>query len=430
LKNDSTFSSRYYIATIILRWLTTYDFPDRLLEKATEDRPFIMEVTLGIVRNKSLLEQTIKPFIKRTPSLPVFAFLLTGTYQFLLMDNIEDYAAVNETVEAAKGTLRPKEVAFLNAVLRKIVLNKKKIRATFKEMPPYIRFSHPEQLYQRWKKHFGEKRAAEICEWNNERAFMWIKPYRMKEEEIAEWMERLELECGVLINRSKTINGFIPLPHGISAENVPGFSEGKIIIADPAIWYAIEALTPKSGEIIMDACASPGGKTALIAEKMQERGTLFAMDIHQDRMQILETNLKRLKLEEFVKMINGNAASITLAEIGKQPEKILVDAPCSNTGVIRRKPDIRWRFNEKRLEKLVANQWAILTNMALLLKTRGTLVYSTCSIEPEENEFLIEKWLSQNKHFELIKKQQIVPAFATRTDGAFVAVLLKKSDAG
>ncbi len=428
MKEPSTASSRYYIAATILRWLAIYDFPDRMLEAATKDRAFIVEVVLGIIRNKLLLEHILGPFVKKSPTPPVLSFLLTGAYQLLLMDNVEDYAAVNETVEAAKSTLRPKEVSFLNAVLRRLAQNRQQIKASIEDMPAYIRFSHPNELYRRWVKNFGEQKALDICEWNNSRAFMWVKPYMMEKEEIEKWLQQLKEKHKIAIKPEEAKNGFFQLPHGIRAKELAGFAEGKIVIADPAIWYAIEALDPKAGDIILDACASPGGKTALIAEQMHCEGTLVAMDINQERVETLKENITRLKLGKFIKIIHGNAANITQQEVGYRFNKILVDAPCSNTGVIRRKPDIRWRFDEQNLEKLVASQSLILTNASHLLSVGGTIVYSTCSIEPEENELLVNKWLTHHKNFKLISKKQIIPSLKTQTDGAFVAVLVKSAE--
>ena len=153
---------------------------------------------------------------------------------------------------------------------------------------------------------------------------------------------------------------------------------------------------------MLDACAAPGGKTAIMAEAMKETGTLIASDMHDDRLALLHENLERLKYS-FVDIQKNDAVVGTF-------DKILLDVPCSNTGVIRRKPDIRWRFSEERLQKLLKTQKSILSQAAEQLNIGGRMVYSTCSLEPEENEFQIQLWLREHPAFALLKEAKTFPS--------------------
>ncbi|MDP2932946.1 MAG: RsmB/NOP family class I SAM-dependent RNA methyltransferase, partial [bacterium] len=185
-----------------------------------------------------------------------------------------------------------------------------------------------------------------------------------------------------------------------------------------------ELLNPQPGENILDACAAPGGKTFLIAEKMRFSGKLRAFDVSEDRILIMKTNFQRLQISDFVEIKKQNILNPMPADNQKY-DRILADVPCSNTGVIRRKPDIRWRFNLKGLGLLVKTQKKMLDRLAPLLKTGGTLVYSTCSLEPEENQMLVKAWLKANPSFHLKNEKMFFPP-VSGTDGGYAAAIVKR----
>ncbi|MDO9541496.1 MAG: 16S rRNA (cytosine(967)-C(5))-methyltransferase RsmB [Kiritimatiellia bacterium] len=413
---------RYLAAQIIARWLTSDDFPNRLLNIVAKDRAFVTEIVQGVVRWKRPLEWVIKQTAKHVPPPLLKSFLLTGLYQLLMMDKVADYAAVNETVAAAKIKFSSKQADFVNAVLRRAIRDREKTLAEINGQPPGIRYSHPDLLIHRWTKIYGAKETFRLCEWNNTRPNIIIRINTLKPgDQIRALVSQLE-QKGVL--PVKGPGNYFPLPHGLRIEDLPGYTEGLFLIIDPFASNAIELLNPQPGENILDACAAPGGKTFLIAEKMRGSGKLHAFDVSEDRIRIMKTNFQRLQVSDFIEIKKQNILSPIPAD-NQQYDRILADVPCSNTGVIRRKPDIRWRFSLKGLGLLVKTQKEMLDRLALILKDGGTLVYSTCSLEPEENQMLVRAWLGKNPSFQLTAEKKYFPPRAG-TDGGYAAAIVKR----
>jgi len=423
MKNAETKNNpRYIAAQIIARWLTSGDFPNRMLNIVAKDRAFVTEIVQGIVRWKRLLEWVIKQTAKHVPPPLLKSFLLTGLYQLLMMENVADYAAVNETVMLTKEKFSSKQADFVNAVLRRAIRERGKILNEINGLPPGIRCSHPDLLIHRWTKLYGASNVLRLCEWNNTRPNIIIKINTLKPaDQIRAVVSQLEQKC---ISPVKGPGNYFPLPHGLRIEDLPGYAEGVFLVIDPFASNAIELLNPQPGENILDACAAPGGKTFLIAEKMRGLGKLHAFDVSEDRILIMKENFQRLRILDFVEIKKQNIFGQPLSDNPKY-DRILADVPCSNTGVIRRKPDIRWRFSLKGLNLLVRTQRKMLDHLAPLLKTGGTLVYSTCSLEPEENQAQVKAWLKTNPSFHLKGEKMFFPPL-TGTDGGYAAAILKK----
>ena len=214
------------------------------------------------------------------------------------------------------------------------------------------------------------------------------------------------------------------VPHGMRVEAVPGYREGTFVVQDPATLAAVELLDVHPGMTVLDACAAPGGKTAQIAARMRGKGRLIAMDKHADRLAMLCSTLARTR-QGWVEVVEGDAAA-PVAEGVIRFDRILLDVPCSNTGVLRRRPDARWRFVERRQQKLCAAQQALLANMLQRLAPGGRLVYSTCSLEPEENLRQVEQALANASGVRLEKIEERIPTRAG-TDGAFAAAIVRTS---
>jgi 16S rRNA (cytosine967-C5)-methyltransferase len=203
--------------------------------------------------------------------------------------------------------------------------------------------------------------------------------------------------------------------------SLPGFADGAFYVQDPSTSVAPALLNPQPGETVLDACAAPGGKAMQLAELMKGQGTLVAMDPAADRLKPLRENVARLKWD-FISVVEG--------DITKQPpaarfNAILLDVPCTNTGVIRRRPDARWRFSPERLRAACDKQEAILDAAAACLNPGGRIVYSTCSLELEENEGQVDRWLARHADFRLADSRKLFPP-ETQTDGAYAALLVKK----
>ena len=206
--------------------------------------------------------------------------------------------------------------------------------------------------------------------------------------------------------------------------NVPGYEEGWFTVQDPATSVSVDLLAPRPGEAVLDACAAPGGKTAMMAARMDRRGELVAMDMHDDRIQTLKENQQRLNLD-WIEIAKGDARKPEKTFGDRQFDAILLDVPCLNTGVLKRRADARWRIDDERIETITQLQNDILTACSKLLKEKGRIVYSTCSLEAEENEDLVAQWVARNPDFRLVKTGKAFPP-DSGTDGAFAALLRKK----
>ena len=422
-------NARGVAAHIIAAWLERGEFPDRALDAVTEDRGFVQEVVFGVARQRRALEWIFHKLAEREPARPMFALALVGLYQLLWMNDVVAYAAIHETVEAAKELSGVRAANFLNAILRRAQRDSAALKAEFEKLPPALQLSHPDALMQRWTQHYGEKRARAICAWDNEAAETVL---RLNTNAIAPEKFTAQLTAANIAARPLVVldHDFFILPRGVRVNDVPGYQEGWFTIQDPATSLAVDLLAPEPGEKILDACAAPGGKALDIAMRLRGRGFVVAMERHSDRLARLRENAARAG-GDLVRVVQGDAAApeparqALLAHSGGEYfDAVLLDVPCSNTGVLRRRPDARWRFSEARLHRLVESQFRILHGASALVRSGGRLVYSTCSIEPEENEQLINRWLADRYDFRLLQQRLLLPG-VEGTDGAFAALLTR-----
>jgi len=419
-------NSRYVAAKIITQWLDDESFPDRLLAPVKEDRAFITELVYGIVRRKQTLEYIVQKFVNRRPETFVLATFYVGVYQLCFMDNVEEFAAIHETVEVAKSSRHRDAIrvaGMINAVLRNVQEEREDILKNLTRQPDEIRLSHPEQLIHRWTKQYGESDTRRLCEWNNVPAETILR-VETERVTLSNFMAELDVAgIDATPHPYKCLFNFVTLPRGVAVPNVPGFKEGWFAVQDPATSVSVELLDPQPGESVLDACAAPGGKTTMIAGLMEGEGELVAMDVHDDRLDTLADTIKRTGWD-FVEIVKGDAAK-SFPKVGKTFDAVLVDAPCLNTGVLRRRVDARWRVTRDRIEMLKKTQWQILTAMSKVVKPGGRLVYSTCSLEPEENEELVNRWAREHSEFRFVKAKRLFPP-KSGTDGAYAALLKRK----
>ncbi|MDD4737378.1 MAG: 16S rRNA (cytosine(967)-C(5))-methyltransferase RsmB [Kiritimatiellae bacterium] len=415
-------------AQLVLRFMENQAFPDREIEHTGDGRAAVMEIGYGVIRRLALLEWLLHESVQapRLPRAEVQACALCGLYELYFMQS-EEYAVVNETVENCKRLATEKESTFVNAVLRNAQRDREALLLRMNNLSPAIRFSHPEALLSRWKNNFGETAAASLCRWNNEVPSITIRPLHQKTTP-EDYLNRLHAAGITEAEPHPFSPDFIQIPHGIGIATLPGYQEGFFYVQDPSTSLAPALLNAQPGETILDACAAPGGKTLILADQMRDQGKLIAMDIYADRLQTLRANLRRIGLRH-IEVLQGDAkdAAINPRLKTMAPEgfdAILLDVPCSNTGVIRRRPDARWRSNKTRLSELARTQRMILQAAARLLRSGGRLVYGTCSLEPEENADLISKWLLHMPGFVLEEQQQLFPP-ETKTDGAYAARIRK-----
>lgn len=420
-------NSRGVAAGIIAAWLERGDFPDRALEAVTADRGFVQELVFGVVRQRRTLEWFYHKVAEREPAAPLFALALVGLYQLLWLTDVAPFAAVHETVEAAKALAGARSANFLNAILRRAQRESAALANELQQLPAALRLSHPDELFTRWLQHYGMKRTLAICKWDNKPGETVL---RLNTIAPAKFFEQLKA-AGIAAQPLAALgHDFCILPRGVRVTDVPGYNEGWFAVQDPATSLAVDLLAPQPGENILDACAAPGGKALDIAARLQGQGCVIALERHADRLARLRENVARAG-GGLIRVVQGDAstpepARLDLAAAGRGDafDGVLLDVPCSNTGVLRRRPDARWRFSSDRQKKLIATQVRILEGASALVRPGGRLVYSTCSIEPEENEQLIKGWLADRPEFRLVRQLLLLPA-VEKTDGAFAALLVR-----
>ena len=405
---SKNFHVRQAAVSALRAWAKGHDYAESLVERhaqrrmlSSADRALLQAILFGVLRHRRVLDHWIGKLRHGKLDADTRDILRVGLCQILIL-NIPDHAAVNETVEAGKTSVRP----LINAVLRKAISSRKRLMEELDDMPPAVLHSHPDWLYNRFRKSFGTETAIAIMEWDNQPAetFFRLNPLAAAPEEIPG--EPLDHAPGYFELTGK-------LPTQLLAE-------GKLYIQDPATRHSVELLNPQPGEKILDACAAPGGKAFLIAAALGGGAGLTCTDSNEKRLPRLEENLSRLHIQ---------ADEISVHDWRKPaPERfhgafdaILLDVPCSNTGVIRRRVDVRWRLQPSDIDDLAAIQTEILNNALPCLKPGGRIVYSTCSIEDAENTDLV-KAFAETHGLKLGKSVRILPT-EHGTDGAFAAVL-------
>ncbi len=385
--------SRRSAAFIVARWIATKDFPSSMLPNGAE-RAFVQDLVYTTIRRIRPLRKILGALMKQWPKGELEALLYVGAAQILYMPDVPDFAAVSETVDAAKGCENPSIAKVVNGVLRNVIRRRGEFEKMIASAPLEERESFPTALVRRWERRFGAENAARLCEWHNTPAETFL---------------------------ARRDGSFAKLERGQRVEDVAGFAEGDFIVQDPGTRIAVDLLDPKPGERILDACAAPGGKTVQIAWRGAE---VTACEVNPKRRRRLEENLARLKLGvEVIPELPSLPENFQLSTSNfKLFHKVLVDAPCSNTGVLRRRPDARWNWSEEKLAALVKLQAEILDACAPRVAPGGLLVYSTCSNEPEENEAQVTAFLARHPDFSLEESRESLP-FESGTDGAFAARL-------
>ena len=394
-------NSRRTAAFAVARWLATKDFPATLLPEGL-DRAFVQDLVYTVIRRLRPLRKVLGVLVTKWPKGELEALLYVGAAQVLYMEEVPDFAAVNETVEAAKLCNNKSIAKVVNGVLRNLIRRRAEFEAQIAAAPLEERESFPTELVRRWTARFGAENAAKLCAWHNEPAKTFL---------------------------ARQDGSFVELERGKKVTDVPGYAEGEFIVQDPGTALAVELVDAKPGDLILDACAAPGGKTIQLAWRGAK---VTACEVNPKRRRKLEENLKRVlgsigSVETIESLGAVSAVGIEQSNNRtiEQFSKILVDAPCSNTGVLRRRPDARWNWSVEKLEALVKLQVEILDQTARLVAPGGTLVYSTCSNEPEENLDQVDAFLARHPDFVLDTVRESVP-FETGHDGAFAARLVRK----
>jgi 16S rRNA (cytosine967-C5)-methyltransferase len=411
-------SARRAALTALRAWRTEKCFAHAVIFKllaktklSASDRAFALELFYGVLRNSTLLDFWIRCLRTASVDVDLRDVLRLGLYQLFILETSE-HAAVYETVELAQKRHR----ALINGILRAGLRRKDELRAEGNTQPLDVRTSHPKFLVARWEQNFGAEAAEALCRWNNQPPPLYARINRLKIDR--EKFLRTYPESRLLLHN----------PDFVELDVFPfeALAQGHCYIQDASTTIACQLLDPQPGERVLDACAAPGGKTGYIAELMRNRGIIVACDRAAERIRVLEKNMAQLGARIariFAHDWQRGRVPKEIASIAPF-DRILIDAPCSNTGVMRRRVDVRWRLQPVDFVRMQKQQLEIVRAVFGLLKPSGVLVYSTCSLEPEENEELVRHVLAELPMSRLEHTKHSIP-FRDYFDGAFAARLTK-----
>lgn len=420
---------------------------DRLLDnemKSTElngpDKALLYEIVHGVVRWQGRLDWILNGFYKGTFSKAIPNLknaLRVALYQILFLDRVPDYAAVNEVVEFVKKLQGQKSADLVNAVLRNIIRSKNAIRYPDpdQDLVGYIAayYSHPSWMVKRYLARFGREETEKLLTANNEKPYLTLRinALKTKPEEFKSLLESVNLKY----HQGNYLTEFIKLHNLTNITAWEYYAKGYFNIQDESAGLACRLLDVQEGQRVLDMCAAPGGKTAYIAALMHSRGEVVAIDRFESRLKLLQKNMTRLTVD-CVRTVVADALEY------KSPpfDRVLVDVPCSGTGTLSKKPDIKWRKDLFDIRDMNVIQSKLLSKAASLVKISGVIVYSTCSIEPEENFEIVKKFLDENSNFKFESAKGRLPdevvdangciqtlPHVHKTDGAFAARLVRIS---
>ena len=421
-------SARTIALSLLVESVKSEEGVDVLLDRAlarysfdSRERALTVELTYGVLRRLATIDWRLEPVLdKPLPRLPlaVQMVLRLGAYQFLFLDRIPQSAAVNESVNLARafaGTLGRDWSGFVNAVLRALLRHPSQPWPSMDTDAAWslaVRYSIPGWLSRRWVARLGMASAEAACE-----GVSVAPPVTLRVNRLITTREALlkSLEQHGIAAKPTSVSPFGITLGGGSVPSLPGFDEGAFYVEDEAAQLIPPLLDPQPDDIVLDACAAPGGKATHLADLMHNTGTIYAVDRKSARLDLLRSNCRRLGIQIVVPIVadirqprewgltihTAVPTSVKNVRLGEPSvDRILVDAPCSGLGVLRRHPEAKWRKDEQALTRHQALQCQILEAVAPCLRPGGVLVYSTCSTEPEENEDVIERFCRVHAEFQ------------------------------
>ena len=421
----------------------------RRFEISSNEKPLATELAFGTLRRRMTLDTMLKTHLDRPLTSieePLLALFRMGVYQLVFCERIPVHAALNETVQLAKRIHKPRWCSFLNGVLRNVARNLTDVLVTrpaadaipvrqekYRKYQQSIfpnpdencvgyfsqAFSYPNWLVERWATRFSSSELSTILFGFNEPSPLTLRNNRLKQSRD----EFLELLNSEKIDAAKgEAEESVKLLSSQPVETLPGFAEGRFSVQDETAMQAVLLLDPKPGESILDLCAAPGGKTTFLAESMQNKGNILATDVSEKRLELIDRNLERLGIAIVeTKAIHKDGSDFPTGPF----DAVLLDVPCSNTGVLGKRPETRWRIQPRDIQELVEIQRRLCLQAMKFVRPGGRLVYSTCSIEPEEDEQTIRTVLDQNPNWKL--KRELHHRPGQPADGGYQALCAKIS---
>ncbi len=417
-KGKKPASARQLALDVLVRVEQDQSYSNLLLHQALSrselnkpDAALATELVYGTIQRLGTIDYFLARFVKGGLAKLepwVRSLLRLSFYQLYYLQRIPDHAAVNEAVDIAKRKGHQGISGMVNGVLRNVIRQKADLVVPDSLEPAVriaIRHSHPEWLVRRWIAQYGEELTERICEANNTPPHVSIRVNLMRRTR-DELLAELRRE-GVQAEPSPLAPAGIVVEHAGNMALHPLFRSGEFSIQDESSMLVAEFVDPKPGMAVLDCCAAPGGKTAHLAEKMEDTGSIVASDIHEHKKKLIDEQAGRLGLT-CIRTLVADANELADRFPPASFDRVLLDAPCSGFGVIRRKPEIKWTKRERDIADIAAVQKEILHRVCRLVKPGGVLVYSTCTIERSENDEMIRAFLQDHPEFAL--ERDDVPA--------------------
>lgn len=385
---------------------------DSALKDVETDKAFISALVYGVVERKLTLDYYINKYLTSKPKPKILTILRLGAYQLLFMDKVPSSAAINESVKLTREIKQDYYAKLVNAVLHKIDNNREDITE------PSIKYSVPESLINMWVKQYSKETVAAFLPALNERPPIFAIPN-------SHFVDAGEL-CYELMDEGidcEVVDDVVLINSSIDFDNSRAFKNGLFYIEDLSSYHCAKALEARPNDVVIDFCSAPGGKTFTIAQDMKNKGSLHSFDLYEHRAELVKKSAERLELD--IVKTGVNDASVYNKNIPKA-DKILCDVPCSGFGIVRRKPEIRYK-NLDSIKDLPELQLQILQTSSLYLKKCGRLIYSTCTLNKKENEKVVAAFLKDNSNFSLEYDKTVFPS-VNGGDGFYFAVLTKNYD--
>ncbi len=417
-------NTRSFVLKLLLRLEQDGSYSNILLDKklaasdfSEQDKRFAAALFYGMIERRLTLDTVIDHYCnKKNQKLgaEVRNILRLGVYQLRYMDSVPDSAAVDESVKLAKKVRNPAAVGFVNAVLRSFIRDDKRlptVKGRTKQLS--LEYSCPEWLVEKWTEDYGSSACERILASAIGKAPVYVRlnTVKLAEDKIISALE----EQSVTVTKT-AVDGCVRLSFGGSVEELKAFKDGLFHVQDLSCQLCCKALAPQRGDTVLDLCAAPGGKSFTIAELMSDEGSVYAFDLHDNRVRLISEGAGRLGLSCVRASVNN--AKVFDPDM-PMADRILCDVPCSGLGVIRRKPEIKYK-PPKELERLPEIQLDIIKTSSRYLKAGGVLVYSTCSLSAAENEDVVRRFLEDNKDF---APEPLGDAFGGRSMDTQITVL-------
>ncbi len=414
-------------------------------ELSGADKALLYEIVHGVIRWMGRLDWVLNGFYKGQFSKAIPNLkngLRVALYQILFLDRVPDHASVNEAVEFVKKLQGQKPADLTNAILRNIIRSKNGIRYPDPEedLVGYLTayYSHPSWMVKRYLARFGKENTEKLLFANNEKPYLTLKINTIKTN--PEEFKKLLNSVNLKFNQGKYLPEFFKLQNLTNITAWEYYGEGYFNIQDESAGLACRLLGVQPGNKVLDLCAAPGGKSAYLAGLMHDEGLIFSIDKYESRLHLFEKNIKRLGFKS-IKTFTADALDLSPDHPNFRPasyDRVLADVPCSGTGTLSKKPDIKWKKDLLDIKTMNELQYKLLDKASNLVKKEGVLVYSTCSIEPEENFEIVNKFLNQNPHFilknaaeefprEIVDENGCIQTYphVHQMDGAFAAKLVR-----